>query len=145
MRRLIIDSCFWFALFDVKDQYHNKADEMAKFFDNPEVKILVPFPSMYETLNTSFVDDKKQLERFSDILNSHERIEFVNDDDYKDSAFSKTISQKKDTKVSLVDYIILEMLADSSLAIDGVVTFNERDFSEACRNLEKEMVCYSIA
>ena len=143
MKRLIFDSCYWFALFNEKDQYHHLANQMADNFNSPLIKILVPFPSMYETLNTVFVDNKKQMKRLSEILANHEKVEFIFDDEYKDSAYRNTISQEKGSKVSLVDSIILEMLEDKNLAIDGVVTFNSRDFSEPCRILQKEMICYA--
>ena len=73
---------------------------------------------------------------------NHEKVEFIFDDEYKDNAYRNTIGQEKGSKVSLVDSIILEMLEDQNLAIDGVVTFNSRDFAEPCRILQKEMICY---
>lgn len=143
MKRLIFDSCYWFALYNEKDQYHHLANLMADNFNSSSIKILIPFPSMYETLNTAFVDNKTQLQRLSELLANHEKVEFVFDDEYKDSAYRNTISQEKSSKVSLVDSIILEMLEDKNLAIDGVVTFNSRDFAEPCRVLQKEMICYA--
>ena len=142
MKRLIFDSCYWFALFNEKDQYHQLANQMANTFNSPSIKILIPFPSMYETLNTAFVDNKSRLKRLSEILSNHEKVEFIFDDEYKDNAYRNTIGQENGSKVSLVDSIILEMLEDQNLAIDGVVTFNSRDFAEPCRILQKEMICY---
>ena len=141
MKRLIFDSCYWFALFNEKDQYHHLANQMADTFNSPSIKILIPFPSMYETLNTAFVDNKSRLKRLSEILSNHEKVEFIFDDEYKDNAYRNTIGQENGSKVSLVDSIILEMLEDQNLAIDGVVTFNSRDFAEPCRILQKEMIC----
>ena len=143
MKRLIFDSCYWFALFNEKDQYHHLANQMADTFNSPSIKILIPFPSMYETLNTAFVDNKSRLKRLSEILSNHEKVEFIFDDEYKDNAYRNTIGQENGSKVSLVDSIILEMLEDQNLAIDGVVTFNSRDFAEPCRILQKEMICYA--
>lgn len=143
MRRLIFDSCFWFALYNERDPYHSQAVEMAKNFESPAVKILVPFPSLYETLNTEFVDNKRQLRKMRDLMSNHEKVIFVYDDEYKDDAYLQTVLQEQ-TKASLVDNIILAMLADPTLSIDGVVTFNGRDFAEPCRILEKEMICYAI-
>ena len=142
MKRLIFDSCYWFALFNEKDQYHHLANQMADTFNSPSIKILIPFPSMYETLNTAFVDNKSRLKRLSEILSNHEKVEYIFDDEYKDNAYRNTIGQENGSKVSLVDSIILEMLEDQNLAIDGVVTFNSRDFAEPCRILQKEMICY---
>lgn len=142
MKRLIFDSCYWFAFFNEKDQYHHLANQMADTFNSPSIKILIPFPSMYETLNTAFVDNKSRLKRLSEILSNHEKVEFIFDDEYKDNAYRNTIGQENGCKVSLVDSIILEMLEDKNFAIDGVVTFNSRDFAEPCHILQKEMACY---
>ncbi len=57
--KIIVDSCFWFAVFTPRDSYHEKAIALLKkFFDSPGYQILVPFPTMYEVLCTKFVKDK---------------------------------------------------------------------------------------
>ena len=55
MRRLIFDTCFWFALYDPNDSWHSLASKMISDFESGDVKIIIPFPSLYETLNTDFV------------------------------------------------------------------------------------------
>lgn len=143
MRRLIFDTCFWFALYDPSDSKHSLASKMISDFENSDVKIIIPFPSLYETLNTDFVSKKKQLAAFREALSNRGKIEFVFDEPYKEEACSMTFDQDKDKKASLVDNVILLMLEDKSLNIDAVVTFNGRDFAEPCRKHRKEMICYS--
>lgn len=143
MRRLIFDTCFWFALYDPSDSKHSLASKMISDFENSDVKIIIPFPSLYETLNTDFVSKKKQLAAFREALSNRGKIEFVFDEPYKEEACSMTFDQDKDKKASLVDNVILLMLGDKSLNIDAVVTFNGRDFAEPCRKHGKEMICYS--
>lgn len=144
MRRLIFDTCFWFALYDPNDSWHSLASKMISEFESGDLKIIIPFPSLYETLNTEFVSNKKQLAAFKEALNNRSKIEYVFDEPYKDEACSMTFDQDNDKKASLVDNVILLMLGDKSLNIDAVVTFNGRDFAEPCRNYGKEMICYSL-
>lgn len=143
MRRLIFDTCFWFALYDKSDSKHTLAERMISGFDICDVKIIIPFPSLYETLNTEFVSKKGQLEAFKEVLNNKNKIEYVFDEPYKYEAFSMTFNQGIEHKASLVDNVILLMLADKSLNIDAVVTFNGRDFAEPCRRYGKEMISYA--
>ena len=143
MKRLIFDTCFWFALYDPSDSKHSLASKMISDFERGDIKIIIPFPSLYETLNTDFVSKKKQLAAFRETLNNRSKIEYVFDEPYKDEACSMTFDQDKDKKASLVDNVILLMLGDKSLNIDAVVTFNGRDFAEPCRKHGKEMICYS--
>lgn len=116
---------------------------MISDFERGDVKIIIPFPSLYETVNTDFVSNKKQLAAFNEALNKRSKIEYVFDEKYKAEACSMTFDQAKNKTASLVDNVILLMLGDKSLNIDAVVTFNGRDFTEQCRIYGKEMICYS--
>lgn len=57
MNNVLVDTGFWFALYDEKDQYHNKALKVMDRLINS--RFLIPFPTLYETLNTSFVKKKE--------------------------------------------------------------------------------------
>lgn len=50
MKRLIVDSCVWFALLGKSDDKHCYADKIKKVLDLHE--FIVPFPTLYETINT---------------------------------------------------------------------------------------------
>ena len=50
MKRLIVDSCVWFALLDKGDDKHRYADKIKKVLEIHE--LIVPFPTLYETINT---------------------------------------------------------------------------------------------
>ena len=51
----IIDSGFWFAFFDKNDPYHKYTDSIIKKLDECADKIVIPWPSLYEVLNESFL------------------------------------------------------------------------------------------
>ena len=50
---LLVDTGFFFALRDARDQYHASAEEKKHLLDTREV--ILPWPVLYETLNTRFV------------------------------------------------------------------------------------------
>lgn len=60
----------------------------------------------------------------------------INDSKYLTSAMKLTF--EKGNNKSLVDNIIRLMLDDDTLRIDGLITFNARDFYDVCaiRNIE---------
>ena len=142
MKYLLFDTCFWFGLLCPQDSDHQKAEQMFKEFVNSEVRILVPYPTLYETLNTEFVDNKMILYEFNRILSDKEHVILVDDEKYKDNAYDKTIRQHKDTKVSLVDNIIMEIARANEIKVDGIVSFNERDFGPFCKERQMTLFCY---
>lgn len=52
----IVDTGFWFGLYDKNDslEYHNAAIRIAPKLERFN-KIIIPWPSLYETLNTKFM------------------------------------------------------------------------------------------
>lgn len=50
---LLVDTGYFFALFDPGDQYHEEAVKKQEWLD--ELPIVLPWPILYETLNTRFV------------------------------------------------------------------------------------------
>ena len=143
MKRFIFDTCFWFALFDSRDHFHEQATSIFKTMEHNEIKILIPFPSLYETLNTEFVKCKEQLHRLDQIVQRREKVFLIEDSNYKDLAYDCTINQKEGMKVSLVDNIIMAMASDSKLHIDGIISFNERDFVPFCQERGITLISYS--
>ena len=66
-KRVIIDSGFWYALYDTRDQYSQVVRpfaEQLKFY-----RLVIPWPSLYETLNTRFIRHPTWLNRFNLSLN----------------------------------------------------------------------------
>ena len=128
---VLIDSGYWFGLYDKLDSYHNSANDIADKIEN--YKIIVPYPSMYEVLNSKFIKNKQRLSQFEETMKS-DKIEFIFDEDYREDAINNTYSihRKVTPQISLVDSIIREMLKDVNIKIDFLVTFNEKDFKDVC-------------
>lgn len=127
MNSLLVDSGFWYALYTPRDQFHQKAIEIEPFLANTD--IIFPYPTLYEVLNTAFVKDKTSLLQIKELINSPNSI-CIDDSKYLSSAIELTL--KKENDKSLVDNIIRLMLEDINLKINGLITFNARDFYDVC-------------
>ena len=136
-KNVLVDSGFWFALYKPKDQkeQHFQAQKIAEILGNNVV--LVPFPSLYEFLNTRFV--KQALSEFKIILKTH-RVDLIDDTKYKYLAHQSLLENPKimHRGLSLVDVVLRLMLDDVNLKVDCLVTFNIADFHDVCklRNIE---------
>ena len=129
--RILVDTGFWYAVFDKKDCHRNEAEVIVnKYFDNPAYEILVPFPTMYELLRTKFVKNKQALTEIKQLFLSG-RITKIHDDRYREPALDLTLSEAR-RNISLVDNIIRLMLDDNEISAKGLVTFNVGDFQDVC-------------
>lgn len=128
MKRLIVDSCVWFALLDESDDKHGYADKIQRGLSLNE--LIIPFPTLYETINTRLTrNEYHQMEGLFEHLYRDGYVTLVPDDSYKDRALqivNENISANK--TYSLVDMIIRLMMEDKTLGELAVFTFNIKDF-----------------
>ena len=79
MNNIIVDSGFWYALYDKRDQYHAEANELAEYLELGN--IVMPFPTLYESINTRFTkrtDWMKEFERLLELNN----VQLIDDSEY---------------------------------------------------------------
>lgn len=128
MKRLIIDSGVWYAAFDQRDDKYVYSDKILNLLEMHE--LIVPFPSLYETINTRLLRNKyKQADYLFEYLNDSKKVILVYDDKYREQALKSVSSNINHNKsYSLVDMIIRLMMEDSSLGHIAVVSFNIEDF-----------------
>ena len=129
--KLIVDSGFWYGLADVSDAYNNVAAEIFNRLKT-KAKFLIPYPTLYEVLDTRLMKPLK------DGSNPRAGVLLANDvfssiNSAFDQAYRLTAFENR-RGLSFVDNIIRVMLADNSLKIDGLITFNTKDFADVCRN-----------
>ena len=135
-KNIILDSGYWFALYDKRDQYHEDALIISEYL-HPHT-LVVPWPSLYETLNTRFVRRNTWVLSFERIIKKKNTVQ-LSDDKYKENVISSVFVQAKNHKrFSLVDLVIREMLLDVENNINAIVTFNSSDFEDICwkKNIE---------
>ena len=132
VNNIILDTCFWRAIYDPKDDYYDSAQHISDIYvDKPAYKILVPYPTMYELLRTEFVKNKANINALDNFLKK-ECIEKVCDEPYRDRAIELSLNNNK-RNLSIVDNLLRLMLEDTDLQIDGIVTFNVGDFIDVCK------------
>lgn len=123
--KIIIDTCFWIALYNPEKHIEINDDItfITEFIEDEE--IIIPFPSLYEFLNSKF-SRKNDALHFQKLLSKPNFIKY-DDNPYKDIAlssfFEKTINEYND--VSFVDEIIKEIIASESKKIDYLISFDE--------------------
>ena len=134
---LLVDSGFFFALFDPRDQHHSDACEKQDWLES--LSVVVPWPILYETINTRFVRRPETLVRFETILRAHDTV-LLDDSPYRLDAYEDVLAQAKTQRqrnaMSLVDSVLCAILADPNVRIDAMLTFNSSDFGHIC-NVQK--------
>lgn len=101
--------------------------------------MVVPFPIMYETLSTQLVKRKDAIERFRldwNELKKHNKIAILHDDMYRLDALDECFNEVEKTSnyrdLSLTDRVIRNMILDTNVRITHLITFNHKDFADAC-------------
>jgi len=130
-KNCLTDTGFWIGYFEERDEHHKEACEVASvIFD---YRIICPFPTLYEFLNTRFSRKKDRVEKL-DLLIKNLEIKYIFDDKYRNDLVSSFIFKNRGyQKISAVDIVINQILEDVNIKIDYLVTFNKVDFSTACR------------
>lgn len=137
-QRLLLDTGFWLALYDSRDEHHTKAQELADFLDVHG--LVVPWPTLYETLNTRFARRRTAMQRFTHLLASP-HVHLLPDEDYRDAALEAVCSPSSPHRaLSLVDAVLRLVVADSNVKIDALITFNPGDFTDVCQKAGVEVL-----
>lgn len=139
MERVIADTGLWYALFDRRDPYYEKAGEKADLLSL--FQIVLPWPTVYETLRTRLVRNSLALQQFERFLKSP-NIVFLDDAAYRDAAFDLTLesSLRRHRPLSMVDCLIRLLIDDVNVRINYLATFNPADFVDVCRRNNVEML-----
>ena len=129
-KNLLLDSGFWYALYDARDPFHEQANAFAKYLDF--YTLVIPWPALYETLNTRFVRHPEWLRPFEQYVQRSSSVRLP-DESYRDIALDSVLRIVRGWRpISLVDMVIRLMLADLNIKIDVMVTFNQNDFADIC-------------
>jgi predicted nucleic acid-binding protein len=122
---IVIDSCFWIALLDPRDNRENSYKAKMISSDIENEALIIPFPTLYEFVNSrlSRRDARFQFET----LLSKPNIIRISDIEYKDQALDNffTSNRNQYSDISLVDEVIKLILDDRSLKLDFIVTFDK--------------------
>ncbi len=136
---ILVDSAFFFALFHPKDTYHTKAIEKQKWLD--EFRIVVPWPILYETINSRFVMSPEVIRSFESIMRQP-HTNRLDDSRYREEAYEETLTLAKRGygAISLVDSVLHAILKDVNVRISAMLTFDYRDFRRICASRKIEIL-----
>ncbi len=136
-----MDTGFWFAMFDPRDQYYSEIQEKADLLET--ARILLPWPTLYETLRTKFVKNGKALNRFELFL-KRPNIGYLDDIPYREAAlelsFDASLRKEPSRPLSMVDCLIRLIIEDANIKVDYLATFNESDFIDVCDKYRVEIL-----
>jgi len=126
-------------MFASGDTYAHEIDEKAEVLD--QCLVVVPWPTMYETLRTKFVKKKLALQQLRDYL-KRPRVGYLDDVPYREQAmelaFSSALTGRR--PLSMTDCLIRLIMDDRNVKIDFLATFNAKDFVDVCRRRRIELI-----
>ena len=134
---LLVDTGFFFALHDGRDQYHADALERRHLLDKGQ--IILPWPVLYETLNTRFIGIPEAV-GWLDRLVQLPTTELLDDSPYRVQCLDNVLTPAQPLRrLSLVDTILRSIIEDANVRVAGILTFNPGDFVDVCRQHRVEM------
>ena len=129
--RVLVDTGFFVALFNEQDQHHASARRLEEWLDF--VPILMPWPILYETVNTRLARRPQNLAKFGAIVRLPETL-LLDDAPYREDSFAAVLAQSPARgSLSLVDAVLCNIIEDVNVPISAMLTFNDRDFLAVCR------------
>ncbi|MDN3512097.1 MAG: hypothetical protein NG784_12455 [Candidatus Jettenia sp.] len=135
-KNLLLDTGFWYAFYNDRDSHHEDAQTLADLLVLHN--LIIPWPCLYETLNTRFVKRREWLNSLKAYVMRSSTVQ-LSDELYRQHALGKVFRNRTSwPTLSLVDEVIRGALLDPNIKIDAMVTFNQSDFYNICysRNIE---------
>jgi predicted nucleic acid-binding protein len=136
-KTVLTDTGFWYAFYDARDPYHEEAEEKGDLLKTSTV--LIPWPCLYETFNTRFAKNTMAVRRFEALLRQAHVVRLA-DEPYRELALEAVMTTVASRSMALVDMVIRLILDDVNVRKHGLLTFNQRDFSDLCRKHQIEML-----
>ena len=139
MEYALVDTGIWLAMFDPRDQHRKRIEEIAEFLDI--CYLILPWPTLYETLRTRLVRNRNALKNFEVYL-KRSNITFLDDEPYRETAFQTCFSSSLQTfrPLSMVDCLMRLILEDINVKINYLATFNDDDFIDVCQKRQVEII-----
>jgi predicted nucleic acid-binding protein len=127
---ILVDTGAWIALFDPREEQQHAVTEYADFIEM--FQLVVPWPTLYETLRTRFVRRPVWVTQLDEQLKKP-TVVFIDDGSYCEDAYSLTVeySQRK-RDISMVDMLCRLLIDDPEIRIDYLLTTNPKDFRDVC-------------
>ena len=139
---ILVDTGYFFALCFEGDENHALAQQTLHLLDTHPV--IVPWPVLYETVNTRFVKQHRAMTRFNALLMDG-RTTLLDDSSYRQACYGIVQQTHRRRPLSLVDAVLRGVIEDVNVATGALLTFNPGDFHDVCRKSQVELPCQDIA
>ena len=126
---LLVDTGFFIAMYDERDAHHAEAQDKQNLLD--VYTVILPWPVLYETINTRFSRRRGIMVRFDALITSSDTV-LLDDSPYRVEAY-QTVARNARRPLSLVDAVLRAIIEDTNVAVTAMLTFNQRDFHDVCR------------
>ena len=133
---LLVDTGFFFAMYDERDPYHVDTQEKRELLDL--FSIILPWPVLYETISTRFSRRRGIMAQIDALVASSDTV-LLDDTPYRDEAY-QTVARNAHRPLSLVDAVLRTIIEDTNVAVTAILTFNQRDFHDVCRQHSVELL-----
>jgi predicted nucleic acid-binding protein len=149
MSNICVDTAFLIGLYDHSDPYHQQASAcFDQYFAQANNHLIVPFPILYETVNTRFVKNRRAMSLLNNDWNrlqSERRLQLLSDITFRDEVIQDCFSELQKPAgryraLSAVDRVIRKILSDVNVQIAAFVTFNPGDFADVCGKFGRELL-----
>ena len=135
---LLVDSGYFFALCTEGDTDHASAKSVQGLLDS--LPVVLPWPVLYETMNTRFVKRLGVLAGF-DALVGRPNTLLLDDSTYRERSYRTVVGTHGGRPFSLVDAVLRAVIEDPNVAISAMLTFDPGDFHDVCRNHRVALPC----
>ena len=132
---LLVDTGFFIAMYDERDSHHVEAQDKRELPDL--FAIILPWPVLYETINSRFSRRRGIMARFDALITSGNTT-LPDDSPYRVGAY-RTVAGNARRPLSLADAVLRAIIEDTSVVVAAVITFNPGDFHDVCRQHSVEL------
>jgi predicted nucleic acid-binding protein len=140
MPNALADTGVWYAMFDRGDEH--SSDVADKAAELERCRIVIPWPTFYETLRTRLVRNRPALQRFREYL-KRPNLEYLDDTSYREGALELAFSSSlapRPRPLSMIDCLIRLILDDTGVKTHVLATFDNAHFIDVCRKRGIRMV-----
>lgn len=135
---LLVDTSFLYALHNDRDEFHESAKAKQNWLD--DLPVILPWPVLYETLNTRFVGRPGAMDWFDRLVLSPS-TELLDDSRYRSACYNSVhVTARRGRHLSLVDTVLRAIIEDSNVAVQAMLTFDPGDFVDVCRQHSVELL-----
>lgn len=129
IRRFVLcDSGFWIGLLTEDDPHHEAASRL--YSEIERFYALLPWPCMYEFVNTSLLQRPARRSRMVALLRSP-GVRRLSDAHYREGALDDCLRDDR-RHLSLADRVTRAIVQDPSVKLHALATFDVGDFADVC-------------